>query len=183
MTYDFNPFKKKIKDIEEWLKKEQTQIRTGRATPTLLDNVKVESYGSMVNINQVGSMSTEDARTLRISIWDASQVKDVEKAIIAANLGVAVAVDDKGIRVSFPELTSERRTSLVKIAKEKLEQAKISVRKLREEVWTDIQAKEKQGGMGEDEKIRFKNDMEKIVQEANKSLDDLAARKEKEIMS
>lgn len=183
MTYDFNPFKKKIKDTEEWLKREQTQIRTGRATPTLLDNVKVDSYGSMVSINQVGSMSTEDARTLRVSIWDASQIKAVEKAIVAADLGVAVAVDDKGIRVSFPELTSERRISLQKIAKEKLEQAKITLRKHREEVWNDIQSKEKKGGMGEDEKLRFKNEMEKLVQEGNKILDDLALRKDKEIMS
>jgi ribosome recycling factor len=137
----------------------------------------------MVPLNQVGSMATEDARTLRISMWDASQSKDVEKAIVAANLGVAVAVDDKGIRVSFPELTSERRTSLIKIAKEKLEQAKITLRKHREETWSDIQTKEKQGGMGEDEKIRFKNEMEKLVQEGNKALDELASRKEKEIMS
>jgi ribosome recycling factor len=159
------------------------QIRTGRATPTLLDNVKVESYGSMVNLNQVGSMATEDARTLRISVWDASQMKAVEKAIIAANLGVAVAVDDKGIRVSFPELTSERRTSLIKIAKEKLELGRISLRKLRDETWEDIQKKEKAGGMGEDEKFRFKAEMEKLIQDGNKTLDDLAERKEKEIMS
>jgi ribosome recycling factor len=183
MTYDFNPLKKKIKDTEEWLKKEQTQIRTGRATPTLLDNVKVESYGSMVPLNTVGSMSTEDARTLRLSVWDTSIMKDVEKAIIAADLGVAVAVDDKGIRVSFPDLTSERRTMLIKISKEKLEQAKITLRKHREETWNDIQAKEKLGGMGEDERVRFKNEMEKLVQEGNKELDELAARKEKENMS
>lgn len=183
MTYDFNSFKKKIKDIEEWFKKEQQQIRTGRATPALLDNVKVEAYGSMVGLIQVGSISTEDARTLRITMWDASQAKAVEKAIIAADLGVAVGVDDKGVRVSFPELTSERRTSLIKIAKEKHEQARVSLRKLREETWNDIQQKEKQGGMSEDERIRFKNEMEKLVQEANKTLDDLALRKEKEIMS
>jgi ribosome recycling factor len=183
MTYDFNLLKKKIKDVEEWLKREQQQIRTGRATPALLDNVSVDVYGSKMNLNQLGSMGTEDPRTLRITLWDASQVKAVEKAIQAANLGVSVAVDDKGIRVSFPELTSERRVSLTKIAKEKLESARISLRKLRDEAWEDIQKKEKLGGMSEDEKFRFKTEMEKLVQEANKTLDDLAARKEKEIMS
>ena len=132
---------------------------------------------------QVGSLSTEDPRTLRVSVWDQSQVKDVEKAIIAANLGVAVSVDEKGVRVSFPELTSERRTSLIKIAKEKLEQARVTLRKLRDEVWNDIQAKEKLGGMGEDEKFRFKDEMEKLVKEANKMLDEQAEKKEKEIMS
>jgi ribosome recycling factor len=183
MTYDFSQFKKKIKDLEEWLKKEQMQIRTGRATPSLLDGVNVEAYGGKSQISQIGSIGSEDPRTLRVTIWDASLIKATEKAIVAANLGVAVAVDDKGIRVSFPELTSERRVSVLKIAKEKLEQARITLRKLRDEVWNDIQAKEKEGGMGEDEKFRFKTEMEKLVQEANKMLDDHAARKEKEIMS
>lgn len=183
MTYDFSQFKKKIKDLEEWLKREQSQIRTGRASPALLDSVKVEAYGTMTALNQLGSIAIEDARSLRLTLWDNSQAKAVEKAIMLANLGVAVAIDDRGIRVSFPELTSDRRTSLSKIAKERLEQAKISLRKLREEVWDDIQKKEKQGGMGEDEKIRFKNEMEKLVQEANKTLEEHGAKKEKEIMS
>ncbi len=183
MTYDFTPFKKKIKDLEEWLKREQSQVRTGRATPALLDGVMVEAYGAKSPLNQIGSLAIEDPRTLRLSLWDMSQVKNAEKAIVAANLGVAVAVDEKGIRVSFPELTSERRTTLVKIAKEKLESARISLRKLRDEVWEDIQAKEELGGMSEDEKFRFKAEMEKLVQETNKSLDVLADKKEKEIMS
>lgn len=183
MTYDFSPFKKKVKDLEEWLKREQSQIRTGRASPALLDGIKVDSYGVMTPLNQLGSMGIEDARSLRLSLWDPSQAKAVEKAIMVANIGVSVAVDEKGVRVSFPELTSDRRTSLVKIAKEKVEQAKISLRKLREEVWDDIQKKEKQGGMGEDEKIRFKNEMEKLVQEGNKMLEELGSKKEKEILS
>jgi ribosome recycling factor len=183
MNYDFSQFKKKAKDIEDWLKKEQGQIRTGRATPTLLDSVSVEAYGSKVNLNQVGSMAIEDARTLRISLWDMSQVRSVEKSIVAANLGVSVAVDDKGIRVSFPELTSERRASLIKVSKEKLEQARITLRKLRDETWEDIQKKEKLGGMSEDDKFRFKTEMEKHVQETNKNLDALAERKEQEIQS
>ncbi len=183
MTYDFNPLKKKIKDVEEWLKKEQSQIRTGRATPSLLDNVFAEAYGTRTPLNQLGSIMTEDPRTLRITLWDPSQAKDVEKAIMAADLGVSTAVDDKGIRVSFPELSGERRTSLIKILKERLEQARVSLRKVRDEIWSDIQAREKEGGMSEDEKFRFKADMEKCIKEANASLDDLAARKEKEIMS
>lgn len=181
MTYDFSQFKKKIKDLEEWLKRELSQIRTGRASPALLDGIKVEAYGVMTALNQIGSMGIEDARTLRLTLWDPSQAKAVEKAIMLANIGVAVAVDDKGIRVSFPELTSDRRTSIVKIAKEKVEQGKITLRKLRDEVWDDIQKKEKQGGMGEDEKFRFKTEMEKLVQEANKMLEEQGSKKEKEI--
>jgi len=183
MNYDFSQLKKKAKDVEEWLKKEQAQIRTGRATPTLLDGVQAEAYGSKMPLNQLGSIGIEDPRTLRITLWDMSQAKDVEKAIVAANLGVGVAVDDKGLRVTFPELTGERRTSLVKIAKEKLESARVSLRKVRDEVWNDIQAKEKEGGMSEDDKFRFKAEMEKIIQEGNKALDTVAEKKEKEIMS
>lgn len=183
MQYDFSPLKKKIKDVEEWLKKEQSQIRTGRATPTLLDGVLVEAYGSKVPLIQVGSISNEDPRTLRISVWDQSQIKEVERGIIAANLGVSAIVDDKGVRVAFPELTGERRQAITKIAKEKLEDARITLRRHRGDTWDDIQAMEKEGGMSEDERVRFKEEMEKIIKEANNTLDDLHERKEKEIMS
>ena len=183
MNYDFVPLKKKIKDIEEWLKKEQSQIRTGRAAPALLDSVTAEVYGSKMPLNQIGTLSVEDPRTLRFVPWDSGQVKSVERAVMAANLGVSVAIDEKGIRISFPELTGERRTSLIKILKEKLESARVSLRKLRDETWEDIQKKEKQGGMSEDEKFRFKTEMEKFIQETNKNLETAAERKEKEIMS
>jgi ribosome recycling factor len=183
MQYDFSSFKKKIKELEEWLKKEQSQIRTGRATPALLDGIMVEAYDSKMSLSQIGSIANEDPRTLRISIWDTSLIKNAERAIGNANLGVSAIVDDKGIRVIFPELTTERRQSVLKIAKEKLEQARVSLRKLREDIWADIQAKEKDGEMSEDDKFRFKDEMEKIVKDTNKSLDDLHERKEKEIMS
>jgi ribosome recycling factor len=182
MQYDFSQFKKKIKDVEEWLKKEQSQIRTGRATPALLDSVAVEAYGSKMPLNQIGSIANEDPRTLRISVWDQSLIRNAERAIVAANLGVSVAVDEKGIRVSFPELTGERRQGVLKMAKEKLEDARITIRKLREDIWIDIQKKEKEGDMGEDDKFRFKEDMEKIVKDAQQLLEDLHERKEKEIM-
>jgi ribosome recycling factor len=181
MIYDFSPVKKKVKDTEEWLKKEQAQIRTGRASASLLDSIMVDVYGSKTPLQQMGSITIEDPRSLRVSIWDQSQIKNAEKAIGAANLGVSVQVDDKGVRVSFPELTSERRMLVIKTAKEKLEQGKISLRKVRDEAWTDIQNREKEGGMSEDEKFRFKGEMEKIIQEGTKALDDLHARKEKEI--
>jgi ribosome recycling factor len=182
MQYNFTSFKNKVKEIEDWLKKEQSQIRTGRASPTLLDSVRVESYGSHVPLNQVGAIAIEDARSIRIAPWDMSQAKEIEKAIVASNLGVSVAIDDKGLRVSFPELTSETRQSIVKLAKEKLEQAKITLRNEREKIWNDIQAKEKSAELTEDEKFRSKNDLQKIVDETNKKLDDLHTKKEKEIV-
>jgi len=181
--YDFTKFKQKVKEIEEWLKKEFSGVRTNRASPALLDGILVESYGAKVPINQVGNLSVEDARTIRVSPWDATMSKHIEKAIVTANLGVAVSADDKGVRVSFPELTAERRDQIVKLAKEKLEQAKVSVRMQREEVLKDIQNKEKAGGIGKDDVLRHKNDLQKHVDTANKELEAIFAKKEKEITS
>lgn len=181
MAYDFTPLKKKITETEDWLKREFTGVRTGRASPAILDNVRVESYGSKLPINQVGTIGIEDARTIRVSPWDTTQIKEVEKAITAANLGVSVSVDERGVRVSFPELTSERRESLIKIAKAKLEDARIALRGARDEVWNDIQRKEKDGEMSEDDKFRGKDDMQKLIDGGNKSLEELLKKKELEI--
>lgn len=181
MSYDFTKFKKSLLGTEEWIKKEFSSIRSGQASPTLLDGIKVESYGALVPLSQVGSVMTEGARSLRITPWDLSQSKDVEKAITVANLGVSVSVDDKGLRVNFPELTAERRTQIVKLAKERLEEGRKQIRIHRDEAMKDLKAKEKAGGIGEDEVFRHEKEIQKFVDETNKKLDDLYARKEKEI--
>ena len=110
-------------------------------------------------------------------------MKAVEKAITIANLGVSAVLDDKGVRVIFPELTSERRETLIKIAKQKLEEARVVIRSDRDKVWTDIQKKEKAGEIPEDDKFRAKKEMEKIVDDVNKKLEETLAKKEKEIAS
>jgi ribosome recycling factor len=181
MQYDFTKLKSKIKETEDWMRKEYTSIRTGLASPQLLDGVMVESYGQRMPMNQVGSVSIADPKSLLVTPWDASQVKAVEKAITVANLGVSLKTDEKSVRVFFPDLTSERREMLLKIAKEKMEQAKITLRNSREEVVKDIDAKEKLGGMSEDEKFRFKAEMQKLVDAGNKSLEEIFAKKQKEI--
>lgn len=181
MAYDFKPFEKNIVEISEKLTKELSGIRTGRATPAILDGIQVESYGTRVSIQQVASVTGEDARTLRIAPYDPSQAKEIEKAITLANLGLSVAVDEKGVRVSFPELTSERRTQLVKVAKEKVEEMRTSLRSARDEVWSDIQKQERDGKMPEDDKFRAKDEMQKRVDGANKKFDEALTRKEKEI--
>ena len=183
MAYDFKPFEKKIADITDRLGKELAGIRTGRATPAILDGIFVESYGTRMPINQIANISVEDARTLRVTPWDAGQAKEIEKAITLANLGLSVGMDEKGVRVFFPELTSERRTSLLKIAKEKVEEMRTSLRGARDDVWSDIQKKEKEGKMPEDDKFRAKDEMQKRVDAANKNFDAAFLRKEKEINS
>ena len=181
MTYNFKPFEKRIVEITEHLSRELSGIRTGRATPTILDGIQVESYGTRVNLNQVANVSVEDARTLRVSPYDASQAKEIEKAITLANLGLSVGGDEKGVRVFFPELTGERRLGLIKIAKEKVEECRTTLRKERDEVWSDIQKQEKDGDMSEDDKFRSKEDMQKRVDAANAQFEEALERKEKEI--
>jgi len=181
--YDFKPFEKKIKDIEERLGKELSAVRTGRAGPAILDGIQIESYGTRIPINQAANISVEDARTLRIAPYDSSQSKEIEKAITVANLGLSVGVDEKGVRVFFPELTAERRTQLLKLAKEKVEELKTSLRSARDDVWSDIQQQERDGKMPEDDKFRAKDEMEKRVKAANQKFEEALERKEKEITS
>ena len=180
--YDFLNFQKELKKVEQWLENEYLKTRTGQASPSVLDGIRVDSYSSLQPIRNFASISIEDPKTLRISPWDKSQAKEIEKAIVASNLGLSVLIDDAGLRVIFPTLTTESRTALSKVLKEKLEQARISVKKEREKVWNDIQAKEKNKEMSEDEKFRNKDALQKLVDESNKMLDKLFTAKEKEIM-
>ena len=181
MTYNFSSFKQSVKDLEEWLKKEFATIRTGRATPAILDGVKVESYGSFMSISQLANLSIEDARSLRITPWDLSQVKAVEKAITTSDLGLSVSVDEKGLRVIFPELTSDRRAGLIKVAKQKMEDARITLRAEREKVVKDVDSLEKTGKISEDEKFRTKAELQKLIDEGGKTLDEMFSKKEHEI--
>lgn len=183
MAYDFSKFKKNISAGEEWLKKEYSSLRTGQANPALLDSVKVDSYGASVPVSQLAGVTTEGARTLRIVPWDASQIKEIEKAIIVASLGVSVVVDDKGLRVNVPDLTAERRAQILKIAKEKLEDARKTMRAHRDDVMKDLQAQEKAGGLGKDDIFRYKTEAQKIIDDSNKKMEEIYAKKEKEIQS
>lgn len=166
-----------------WLAKELGSVRASRATPAILDGVFVEVYGAKMPIKEVGSISSQDPKTLFITPWDTNNIKEIEKAVMAANLGLSVSAADAGVRVSFPDLTSERRAALLKIAKEKLENARVSVRKLRDEIQKEIEAAEKSGGMGEDEKFRLKAELQKLTDALNKKLGEAAERKEREISS
>lgn len=183
MPYNFSKFTAKSKEIEEWLGKELGGIRTSRATPAILDGILIESYGAKLPINQVGSISSQDARTLFVTPWDTGSIKEIEKSVTAANLGLSVSAVDTGVRISFPELTADRRAALIKLAKEKLEDARISVRKMRDEISREIEAEEKKGTVGEDERFRLKAELQKQVDALNGKLASAAERKEKEISS
>ena len=182
MQYNFSNFKVELKKIEDFLSKEYSQLNIGRASPMILDGVSVESYGSYVPLKNVASISIEDPKTLRIAPWDKSQVKATEKAIVGANLGLSVATDDLGIRVIFPQLTTDTRKTLVKVLKEKLEESRIVVRKERESVLEDIEAKKKESKMTEDEMFRAKEELQKVITETNNKLEAIFEKKESEVM-
>ena len=181
MAYDFSEFKQGSESVLSWLKKEYASIRTGRAIPNILDGVKVTAYGSSMPVSQLATVSIEDPKTLRITPWDKEVAKDIDKAIRESNLGLSVSIDAVGLRVSFPELTSERRAMLLKVAKEKLEEARIKVRTEREKNLSDIDRKGKEGSLSEDDKFRFKAELQKLVDDTNSKLEELALKKEKEI--
>lgn len=181
MAYNFNQFKQGAEGALEWLKKEYLGIRSGQATPGILDSVRVEMYGSPMPVNQLASITTEGAKSLRVVPWDKSAVKALDTAIREANLGVSVAVDDQGLRISFPDLTADRREGLLKLAKQKLEEARVRVRGEREKVVSDVDKQEKAGSLGKDEAYKTKQDLQKQVDEINKKLEDLFTKKETEV--
>lgn len=183
MSYNFSNCKTDIKKVEEWLSKEYQQIHTGRATPSLLDGVSVESYGMIQPLKNITSISIEGPRTLRVVPWDKNNIKSIEKGITNSNLGLSTSVDESGLRVNFPELTTENREKLVKILKEKMEDARISVRQERERFWAEIQKVEEAGELNEDEKFRAKEELQKIVEETNKALERIFEHKKEEILT
>ena len=180
-SFDFSKLDSAIKETEEWLVRELSGVRTGRATPAILDSIKPEAYGTRTPVNQMAAVTIEDSRTLRVVPWDKSLTKNIEKAIQDANLGIGVATDEIGLRVTFPELTAERRTMLLKVAGEKVETARVTLRGHRTDTLKAIDAAEKEGGMGKDEVARFKEEVQKRIDKTNEALDALGKRKETEI--
>ncbi len=181
MAYDFSDFNKRGKGIEEWLQKEFSMLRTGRASLAMLDNVMVNSYGSFTPIPHVANVSVEDPKTLRIAPWDKGQIKAIEEALRNANLGLSVSADEGGIRLVSPELTSERRTQVVKMLREKFEEARISLRKEREIDLEKMKKMKTDGAMSEDEFFAGRDALQKLVDGFNNSLESMADKKQKDI--
>lgn len=179
MAFNYTTLDNGLKESVEWLAREYSRLHTGRASPAYLDGVMVEAYGSFQPIKNVGSVNIEDAKTLRVMCWDKSVIKDVERAIAAANLGVSLAVDGDGMRVIFPTLTTENRSRLVKVLKEKLEDARVSVRKERETAMSELKSEE----LPEDDDRRTKDEIQKRVTDANAKLESIFESKEQEVMN
>lgn len=158
-------------------------LRTGRASAGFLDPVMVEAYGSKMPLSQVGTVSTPDARTIAVQVWDNSMMKAVEKAIVEANLGLNPAADGQMVRMAVPPLSEERRKDLVKLAHKYAEQVKVSIRNVRRDGMDEIKGAEKSGAISEDESKGFSNDVQKLTDEFIKKIDEESTSKEKDILT
>ncbi|GAB6280325.1 MAG: ribosome recycling factor [Thermovirga sp.] len=179
---EIRQMKEKMEKAIEHLKKELLGIRTGRAHPALVSDIKVDYYGTATPISQVGSISTPDARQIVITPWDKTAVKAVEKALQASSLGINPSVDGENIRLNIPELTGERRIELSKLVKKYAEDGRVAVRNLRREANDAFRKMEKDGDISEDAMHGFLESIQKITDEFIKKVDDIMATKEKEIL-
>lgn len=157
-------------------------IRAGRANPAVLDKVTVDYYGTPTPIAQVGTISVPDPRMLMIQPWDGSILKEIEKAIIASDLGLNPSNDGKCIRLNFPAPTEERRKELTKSVSKRAEEAKVAVRNVRRDAIEAFKAQKKNGEITEDDLKSAETGIQKVTDQAIKEIDDLAAAKSKEIM-
>jgi len=164
------------------LEQEFNTIRTGRATPSLIDNVMVEAYGARSPIKQIASVSIPDARTIVIQPWDKGTLGAIEKALLAANLGFTPNNDGRMIRINLPTLTEDRRKEFVKLAKRMAEDARISVRNIRRKHKEEVKKLEKDRQIGEDEMYADIDKIQELTDKYIKKVDERLEKKEKEIM-
>ena len=158
------------------------KVRTGRASASLLENIKVEYYGEQTPIAQVGGISTPDARSILIQPWDATTLGAIEKAILAANIGLTPQNDGQTIRINVPPLTEERRIEIVKQCKKMAEEAKLAVRNVRRDANDELKAAEKKEHYSEDDRKRGEDEVQKLTDKHVKEIDQILAAKETEVM-
>jgi len=164
------------------LKDDFATVRTGRATPALVEKLKVDYYGSEVPLQQLAGFSVPEPRVLVISPYDKGAVKAIEKAIQSSDLGVNPSNDGTVIRITFPELTADRRKELVKIVKGKAEEGKVAVRNVRRHARQELEHMERDGEISRDELERVEKDLEKVTHDVVAEIDTLCAHKEKELL-
>ena len=181
MAYDFKKFKEEKEKISSYLSSEYKSIQTGTATPQVLDLININAYGSKMSIAHVASINIESSSNLLIVPYDKDLSKEIEKSINEADLGLSVSTDSTGLRIFFPKPTTESRQKMVKLVKEKLEEARVKVRGIREDSKKDIEKRSKEGEHGKDEEVKYVEELQNLVNEANRELEDMFNKKEKDI--
>ncbi|KKP79557.1 MAG: ribosome recycling factor [Candidatus Moranbacteria bacterium RIFOXYA12_FULL_35_19] len=176
---------KKKEDFEKaisYFKDELGKLRTGRASVSLVEDLLVDYYGAKSPMKQIASITVPEARTIAIAPWSRDVLVDIEKAIRESQLNLNPINDGQVIRINLPALNEERRKEIVKMLNQKSEEARVSVRRIREEIWEEIQNLEKAGTIGEDDKFSGKDKLQKVVDEYNTKIEEIRKKKEEEIM-
>ncbi len=175
--------KEEFEKIIEHLRTELSKLRTGRANSGLVEDIKVDHYGTSVPVKQIASISIPEPRQLVITPWDKSALQPLEKAVRDANLGFSPVNEGDKIRITLPELNEERRKDLAKVAGRIAEEARVRVRNIREEIVKDIKKREGAGDISEDDRFRQQQNLQAAVDELNGKIKEISENKEKEIMT
>jgi ribosome recycling factor len=183
MDKQYEQFETKMQKSINALEKELNMIRAGRANPHILDRIFINYYGVQTPVNQVANITVPEARMIQIQPWDASVIKDIEKAILASNIGITPSNDGKVIRLVFPELTEERRKELTKEVKKKGEDAKVAIRNIRREALDHFRKAEKEGEISEDQLKEIEEDIQKMTDKYIEKIDVHIENKNKDILS
>ncbi len=162
-------------------KSDMQGIRTGRASPSMLDSIKIDAYGQKMNINQVGNITTPDARTINIDVWDGSNINLVDKALRESDLGINPMIDGNLIRLPLPQLTEERREEFLKMAGKISENAKVAIRNIRRDGIEKIKKLEKEKKFGQDESKKFQDNVEKITSNHISEIEEIFKNKEEDL--
>ncbi len=181
MSQIIDGYKPDFEKAVEHLKIEISSLKTGRATPLLVENVLVESYGVKMPLKQVASISVPDARSILIEPWDKNITKEIEKAIISSNIGLNPINEGSHVRIALSALTEEDRKKLVKILNQKVEASKIAIRGIRDKIRDDIQEMEKNKEIAEDERFRLQKELDEFTSSYNDKLKEVGENKEVEI--
>jgi ribosome recycling factor len=182
-THNIDEIKRRMQGAIASLKTELSGLRTGRASPHMLDPVHVDAYGSQMPLSQVSTVTVPEPRMMAVNVWDKSLVHAVEKAITAANLGLTPATEGQVIRLRIPELNEERRKELVKLAHKYAEAARVAVRHVRRDGMDVVKKLEKDHTIGKDEHDKFSADIQKATDQMIAEVDSVLGTKEKEILT
>ncbi len=180
---DYENLKEKMEKTISVYSEKLSEVRAGRANPAILNKVKIDYYGTETPINQVAGISVPEARLIVIQPWDASVLKEIEKAILASDIGINPNNDGKVIRLSFPELNEERRKEIAKDIRKMAEDAKVAIRSIRREGIEKAKSEQKEGNLTEDELKQAENEIQKMTDKSVEEIDSILEKKEKEIMS
>lgn len=182
MSQFIESFNTEFDKVTNHFKDEIDKLKAGRATPILVEDILVESYGVKTPLKQVGSISVPEPSLLVIEPWDKTLLKEIEKAISQSNLDLSVSVSETVVRAKIPPLTEEKRKTIIKLLHEKREEAKISLRQIRDKIRKDIDNQEKNKEISEDDKFNFRKELDEAIKDKTQEIEDLAKKKEGEIM-